>query len=170
MTVIEQDGIRVEAETQELALKMLKKEQRKQRAEANRIAAIQAQAEIVAKSRGFDVMSRILDNTQRVPRGWGINRSAPSVKSESVRYGVYNLTASDWNPDTKDFCRSSREVYCYGIDALLENGAGQPMIIWLIQTIGEDSEPYAIAGLDGCFGLVPMPKSIRPEMFAKQES
>lgn len=165
MITIEQDGIRVEADCQAEALKLLRKEQRKARKERDRLHALECQAEQLAKSRVFNVLTRIIDGTG-FPRGYGINRTAPAVKAEAVSYGTYRLSVHDCEDG---YHTARRDVYCYGVEAVLENGSGQPMIVWLFESVGEQSAPYAVAAIPEAVGLARLPMSIRPELFEKGE-
>lgn len=170
--IIEADGIRVEADTEQAALKLFKKEQRKQFAERERIAKLEHAAEQIAKTRGFDVMSRLLAKERRIPRGWGLNREFPSVRAECVGYGTYRLSVRevDRSGKTSELFTAVRDVHCYGMESTLENGAGEPLMVWLKEYIDQDASPYAIAAVNGAVGLVPMPDMVRAELFKKPET
>lgn len=165
--VIEIDGIRVEADNETAARKEMRKAQRAAQKLRDEQAKKQESAENVAKCRAFGVMARIL-NGETMPRGWRVLSAGSqgcAVKAECVRYGVQKLTVNDYDRAAGEYRTVSREVYAYAVDGVVENGAGETLVIWLQESVGEDAAPYAIAACDGAVGIVPLPKAVGKELF-----
>ena len=158
-------------------MKLFRKEQRKVLAERERQAVLRSNAEQLAKTRGFDVMARMLSE-RGIPRGWQFEECGRDTTVSFVdatggsSYRQLELSVREFvrgKNGESELCRATCQRYACGVEGFVENSAGEPLVVWLRDSSCEPSAPYAVAILDGVVGLVSMPDMVRPELFMHRE-